>query len=165
MSHSIITPQAEWIFLCTASDWSSEDMKSFLLECSKMSELHHANVLGLIGICFEDDTPYMLLPYMANGDLKQFLLSRRISEEDVTVYPEVLITPLKCNCCLHYMYVQGLNENIILGMILDIAKGMEYLATLHFIHRDLAARNCMLVINCYCEWKNWSCNPFYVYVL
>ena len=81
--------------LCAASDWSSEDMKSFLLECSKMSELHHPNVLGLVGICFEDDTPYMLLPYMANGDLKQFLLSRRVSEEDVTVYPEVPIVLLK----------------------------------------------------------------------
>ena len=64
-------------------------MKSFLLESSKMSELHHPNVLELVGICFDDKTPYMLLPYMANGDLKQFLLSRRVSEEDVTVYPEV----------------------------------------------------------------------------
>ena len=77
------------IFVYTAPEWSSEDMKSFLLECSKISQLHHPNVLGLVGICFEDNTPFMLLPYMANGDLKQFLLSRRVSEEDVTVYPEV----------------------------------------------------------------------------
>lgn len=59
-----------------------------------MSELNHPNVLRLVGICFEDESPYMLLPYMANGDLKQFLLSRRVSEEDVTVYPEVLIALL-----------------------------------------------------------------------
>lgn len=75
--------------ILSASQWSSEDMKSFLLECSKMSELNHPNILGLIGICFEDNMPYMLLPYMANGDLKNFLLSRRVSEEDVAVYPEV----------------------------------------------------------------------------
>ena len=54
-----------------------------------MSELHHPNVLGLLGICFEDSAPYMLLQYMANGDLKGFLLSKRVTEEDVTVYPEV----------------------------------------------------------------------------
>lgn len=77
--------------MCTASDWSSDDMKSFLLECSKMSGLHHPNVLGLVGICFEDNSPYMLLPYMTNGDLKGFLLSRRVSEEEVTVYPEVMV--------------------------------------------------------------------------
>ena len=92
--HLAITLEADWIFLYTASDWSSEDMKSFLLECSKMSELNHPNVLGLVGISIEDDSPYMLLPYMVNGDLKQFLLSRRVSEEDVTVYPEVLIVLL-----------------------------------------------------------------------
>lgn len=63
-----------------------------------MSELHHPNVLGLVGICFEYNTPYMLLPYMANGDLKKFLLSRRVSEEDVTVYPEVT---LNCKNCIH----------------------------------------------------------------
>ena len=54
-----------------------------------MSELDHPNVLGIIGICLEDDIPFMLLPFMANGDLKEFLISRRVSEEEVKIYPEV----------------------------------------------------------------------------
>lgn len=91
--------------LCTACEWSCGDMESFLCECSKMSELHHPNVLGLVGICFEDNTPYMLLPYMTNGDLKEFLLSKRVSDEDVTVYPEVIyyIMLVGWNICVLYI--------------------------------------------------------------
>lgn len=88
-----------------ASDWSSEDMKSFLLECHKMSELHHPNVLGLVGICFENNTPYMLLQYMANGDLKGFLLSKRVTEEDVTVYPEVVPGCYHSVAYMYYVYL------------------------------------------------------------
>ena len=44
-----------------------------------MLDFNHPNVLNLLGVCFdtEQDLPLIILPYMANGDLKSFLQAKR----------------------------------------------------------------------------------------
>ena len=63
-------------------------VKEFISESVIMLDFDHPNVLKLLGVCF-DTEPLIIIPYMANGDLKNFLISCR-GENDPDVLPEVI---------------------------------------------------------------------------
>ena len=47
-------------------------------ECAKMINLNHPNVLTLRGVCMDQGpVPYIVLPYMANGSLLNYLKRNR----------------------------------------------------------------------------------------
>ena len=47
-------------------------------ECAKMINLNHPNVLTLRGVCMDrGPVPYIVLPYMANGSLLNYLKKKR----------------------------------------------------------------------------------------
>ena len=48
-------------------------------ESAIMLDFDHPNVLKLLGVCFdtEDSLPVIILPLMANGDLKSYLQTKR----------------------------------------------------------------------------------------
>ena len=59
-----------------------------------MYSFHHPHVLGLIGISLDvNSSPYLILPYMENGDLRTFLKAKRelATKSTDTGYPEVNI--------------------------------------------------------------------------
>ena len=59
-----------------------EELDLFISESVIMKDFKHRNVLGLIGVSVgtEDDKaiPYIILPFMENGDLKGYLKEKRI---------------------------------------------------------------------------------------
>ncbi|XP_064397110.1 tyrosine-protein kinase receptor UFO-like [Halichondria panicea] len=119
----------EDIAIKTIKNLSSKDeLESFFAESLLMKDFSHPNILGLAGVCFDtlDGVPYILLPFMANGSLKDFLKKKRTHVTNVDTLPE------------------DMNDSTLVRMCMDIANGMEYLAEKKFVHRDLAARNCMV---------------------
>ena len=57
-----------------------------------MMDFDHPNVLKLLGVSFDTETnfPIILLPYMAHGDLKTYLVRKR-GENNIDVLPEVCV--------------------------------------------------------------------------
>ena len=58
-----------------------------------MKDFNHPHILCLLGVCFNtpDGSPYIVLPYMANGSLKKYLKEKRVHVLDVNTYPKVLV--------------------------------------------------------------------------
>ena len=58
--------------------FSQTDVDNLMEESLKMHEFNHPNVLGLIGVCVDSGSaPYIVLPYMVNGNLLEWLKRER----------------------------------------------------------------------------------------
>lgn len=107
---------------------SARGEEDFMREVEIMSAFSHPNILTLIGIVAKGSggTPWMVFEYMPYGDLAELLRS--------------------CgpNFYSNHTPVTSLSKNDLLHISVQIASGMEYLSSQHFVHRDLACRNCLV---------------------
>ncbi|CAG9567364.1 unnamed protein product [Danaus chrysippus] len=102
--------------------------EDFVSEVSIMSAFRHPNILTLIGVVYKDETnisPWMVFEYMEWGDLAGVLRGSRCGGRAGP----------------------NLDEAALLQVALQVARGMQYLASRRFVHRDLAARNCLVGTN------------------
>ena len=100
---------------------------AFQEEINFLSGMKHANVIRLLGVCSLTTSPFIIVEYMENGDLHEFLCKQKLVADDTKHLEDGEATPL-----------------ILLYMAVQISSGMRYLASKKFIHRDLATRNCLV---------------------
>jgi serine/threonine protein kinase len=107
---------------------SKQELRSLLNESLLMKEFDHPNIVGLLGVSFDtpEGYPYLILPFMINGNIRDYLKDKRVQSTNTAVL------------------LKGFSTKTLVTMCVDVAKGMEYLSSNKFVHRDLAERNCML---------------------
>lgn len=71
---------------------NEQEKAEFLKEAQLMSNLKHAHILRLIGICFENDALYIIMELMQGGDLLSYLRQRRPSDVIILTKYIVFVT-------------------------------------------------------------------------
>ena len=106
--------------------------KEFFREACLMNGYRHDNIVKLLGVCIKEEPLCMVFEYMEMGDLHTFL--RQNAPSHTFSFPQSGPTTLP----------NGLSIDQMVYMSTDIAAGLDYLTTHHYIHRDLATRNCLV---------------------
>ena len=107
------------------SDAPSTTKEAFQKEVNFMSRLTDRNVIRILGVCYED-TPFIMMEYMAKGDLNQYLQK----------FKTLSTTDSEPHC--------QITTSTLVHIATQIAGAMKYLASHNFVHRDLATRNCLV---------------------
>ncbi|XP_067256434.1 NT-3 growth factor receptor isoform X1 [Chanodichthys erythropterus] len=115
----------------TLKDPTLTARKDFQREAELLTNLQHDHIVTFYGVCVDGDPLIMVFEYMKHGDLNKFLRAHG---------PDAMILvdgqPMQSNGEL------GLSQ--MLHIATQIAAGMVYLSSQHFVHRDLATRNCLV---------------------
>ncbi|CAL8247705.1 unnamed protein product [Lota lota] len=114
----------------TLKDANESTRQDFQREAELLTVLQHQHIVRFYGVCTDGEPLAMVFEYMRHGDLNRFL---RAHGPDARILEEVKMPPLGQLTVPQMLHIAG-----------QIASGMVYLASLHFVHRDLATRNCLV---------------------
>ncbi|XP_065209731.1 plexin-A2-like [Planococcus citri] len=109
------------------SNYKDADLINLVMEMELMKLIgRHDNVLSLLGCCTIDGPLYIITEYSPHGNLLDFLRNHYLPSKPKEIS------------------IDDLSEKVLVTFALQIATGMEYLASINCIHRDLAARNILV---------------------
>ena len=91
-------------------------MVKFLEEATMMLDFNHQHILPLLGVSIHKNRPHVILPYMENGDLKEYIsnpqnVSVKHKHIEYTVYlihnriDTVTIVTIQCTNILYQRYL------------------------------------------------------------
>ncbi len=73
------------------------EIEEFLSEATIMKDFHHDNVLSLIGVVIENNNVFVVLPFMSNGCLREYIRKNDIvSFFIVILYCSLLFSRSQC---------------------------------------------------------------------
>ncbi|KAI4902515.1 hypothetical protein NFI96_013141 [Prochilodus magdalenae] len=127
-----LSPDQEKILVAvkTLKEASESGRADFHREAELLTNLQHEHIVTFYGVCVESDPLIMVFEYMKHGDLNKFL---RAHGPDAVLMADGQQSML-----------MELTQSQMLHIAQQIAAGMVYLASQHFVHRDLATRNCLV---------------------
>ena len=119
---------------------NTKNQQDFRREIEVFTELRHQNIVCMVGVVLKDDPQCMIFEYVCQNDLHDFLMSHSPKSDSSSG--------------------DGMERMIDLSdmsfIAIQIAAGMEYLASRRFVHRDLAARNCLISDNLSVKISNFG---------
>lgn len=113
-------------------DANSKLRNEFKRQAENLNNLHHPNVLTLLGVVLRDEPFSMLFESsMSEGDLHEFLIAHSPNVRSMDIPSSNMFTGKKILDICDFLHI-----------LTQIAAGMEYLSSCNYVHKDLAARNC-----------------------
>lgn len=113
---------------------SEQDRVSLLKEAMVTAQFRHKNVVMLMGVVTKGTPILCVLSFNDGGAVRGYLKQKK---------EEITATPIADRSPDDPRLTQAPFSELTL-YVLQTARGLEYLATKHFIHRDVAARNLLL---------------------
>ncbi|KAL5255722.1 hypothetical protein ACHWQZ_G011071 [Mnemiopsis leidyi] len=115
---------SSWVAIKQIKDDQSADaIREYEKEMLMMTQLHHPNIVKLVGLCTDSPPYYILTEYMENGNLAEYLQDMAQSKTGALTLADQI------HICV------------------QIASGLNYMSEKQFVHRDVAARNCLVANN------------------